>query len=90
MGPVRGFKKRKKAEKNKSHEDQNASGSGSSEKEGPLDWWDEFSKRINGMFALMLLLYSYLFLFVLLYDVLLYTALLNSHVMLCVYVCYSV
>ncbi|KAM1167539.1 hypothetical protein ACFX19_030085 [Malus domestica] len=46
MGPVRGIKKRKKAD-NKGEE--NASGSGSSEKEGPVDWWDEFSRRINGV-----------------------------------------
>ncbi|XP_068311673.1 protein ALP1-like [Pyrus communis] len=46
MGPVRGIRKRKKAD-NKGEE--NASGSGSSEKEGPVDWWDEFSRRINGV-----------------------------------------
>ncbi|KAM0996380.1 hypothetical protein ACFX13_006450 [Malus domestica] len=46
MGPVRGIRKRKKAEKKG---EENASGSGSSEKEGPVDWWDEFSRRINGM-----------------------------------------
>uniref|UniRef100_A0A2N9ETM4 Uncharacterized protein n=1 Tax=Fagus sylvatica TaxID=28930 RepID=A0A2N9ETM4_FAGSY len=44
MGPVRGFRKRKKTEKK--HKE-NASASGSPE-EGPLDWWDEFSSRING------------------------------------------
>ncbi|KAM1653964.1 hypothetical protein ACFX2K_006414 [Malus domestica] len=46
MGPVRGIRKRKKAEKKG---EENASGSGSSEKEVPVDWWDEFSRRINGM-----------------------------------------
>ncbi|KAM1205559.1 hypothetical protein ACFX2I_006362 [Malus domestica] len=46
MGPVRGIRKRKKAEKKG---EENASGSGSSEKEGPVDWWDEFSRRINGV-----------------------------------------
>ncbi|KAI5322092.1 hypothetical protein L3X38_031164 [Prunus dulcis] len=46
MGPVRGVRKRKKADKKP---EENASGSGSSEKEGPADWWDEFSKRINGL-----------------------------------------
>ncbi|KAF1898868.1 hypothetical protein Lal_00018989 [Lupinus albus] len=47
MGPVRGLKKRKKQEKK--HDDENgssASGS-SSQKEGPLDWWGEFSKIMN-------------------------------------------
>ncbi|CAL5334242.1 unnamed protein product [Camellia sinensis] len=38
MGPVRGYKKRRKVEPN-------ASASGSSE-EGSVDWWDVFSKRI--------------------------------------------
>ena len=47
MGPVRGFRKRKKAEK-KPEENASASGSPGPE-EGPLDWWDEFSRRINGM-----------------------------------------
>ncbi|KAJ7947697.1 Harbinger transposase-derived nuclease [Quillaja saponaria] len=46
MGPVRGFKKRRKTEKKP---DGNGSASGSSEKDGPVDWWDEFSKRINGL-----------------------------------------
>ncbi|XP_068338513.1 protein ALP1-like [Pyrus communis] len=46
MGPVRGIRKRKKAEKKG---EENASGSGSSEKEGPVDWWDEFSRRVNGV-----------------------------------------
>jgi hypothetical protein len=50
MGPVRGSRKRKKTEKK--HEE-NASASGSPE-EGPLDWWDEFSRRINGISSLRL------------------------------------
>lgn len=40
MGPVKGYKKRRKVEPN-------VSASGSSE-EGSLDWWDVFSKRIAG------------------------------------------
>jgi hypothetical protein len=50
MGPVRGSRKRKKTEKK---HDENASASGSPE-EGPLDWWDEFSRRINGISSLRL------------------------------------
>ncbi|OMO91317.1 Harbinger transposase-derived nuclease [Corchorus olitorius] len=46
MGPVRGSKKRKKVEKKP---EENASASGSSEKEGSVDWWDELSKRMNGL-----------------------------------------
>lgn len=53
MGPVRGVRKRKKADKKP---EENASGSGSSEKEGPVDWWDEFSKRINGIILLDILI----------------------------------
>ncbi|GMN24332.1 hypothetical protein TIFTF001_000524 [Ficus carica] len=50
MAPVRGSKKRKKAEKKP---EENASyASGSSEKEGPLDWWDEFLRRTNGLLVL--------------------------------------
>ncbi|GLU11650.1 hypothetical protein SLE2022_283830 [Rubroshorea leprosula] len=45
MGPARGLKKRRKVEKNPA---ENGSGSGSSEKEASVDWWDEFSKRITG------------------------------------------
>nr|AFK38118.1 unknown [Medicago truncatula] len=49
MGPVRGTKKRRKTEK--THDNNNGSGSasGSSEKEGLVDWWDELSKKINGL-----------------------------------------
>ncbi|KAF7805494.1 protein ALP1-like [Senna tora] len=47
MGPVRGLKKRKRVEK-KHDENGSASASGSPEKDGHVDWWDEFSKRING------------------------------------------
>ncbi|KAF7823571.1 protein ALP1-like [Senna tora] len=45
MGPVRGLKKRRNPEKN---HDENGSASLVPSKEGPLDWWIEFSKRING------------------------------------------
>ena len=45
MGPVRGLKKRRKIEKKPK---ENASGS--SEKERSVDWWDELSKRMNGIF----------------------------------------
>ncbi|PSR90034.1 Nuclease [Actinidia chinensis var. chinensis] len=44
MGPVRGYKKRRKIEPN-------ASASGSSE-EGSMDWWDVFSKRVAGLLSL--------------------------------------
>jgi hypothetical protein len=44
MGPVRGIRKRRKT-------DNNGSASGSSEKEGVVDWWDELSKKINGIFS---------------------------------------
>ncbi|XP_057483396.1 protein ALP1-like [Actinidia eriantha] len=44
MGPVRGYKKRRKIEPN-------ASASGSSE-EASVDWWDVFSKRIAGLLSL--------------------------------------
>ncbi|XVF20120.1 hypothetical protein REPUB_Repub11eG0170900 [Reevesia pubescens] len=47
MGPVRGLKKRRKIEKKKPEE--NASAPGSSEKERSVDWWDELSKRMNGL-----------------------------------------
>lgn len=40
MGPVKGYKKRRKVEPN-------VSASGSSE-EGSLDWWDVLSKKIAG------------------------------------------
>ncbi|KAK9280540.1 hypothetical protein L1049_014232 [Liquidambar formosana] len=43
MGPVRGYRKRRKIEKKV---EQNAT---ASEKEESVDWWDEFSKRINGV-----------------------------------------
>ncbi|XP_052187978.1 protein ALP1-like isoform X2 [Diospyros lotus] len=44
MGPVRGYKKRKKVEKKV---EPNASASGSSE-DASLDWWDVISQRIAG------------------------------------------
>ncbi|KAA8543938.1 hypothetical protein F0562_021885 [Nyssa sinensis] len=47
MGPVRGYKKRRKIEKKV---EPNASASGSSE-EGSVDWWDAFSKRIAGLLS---------------------------------------
>ncbi|KAL1361719.1 hypothetical protein HN51_010047 [Arachis hypogaea] len=48
MGPVRGYKKRKKQDKK--HDENGSSASGSPQnKEGPLDWWHDFSKRINGL-----------------------------------------
>ncbi|KAJ8750517.1 hypothetical protein K2173_015668 [Erythroxylum novogranatense] len=46
MGPIRGQKKRKRTEK---RIEENASGSGSTEKEASVEWWDDFSKRINGL-----------------------------------------
>ncbi|XP_065864985.1 protein ALP1-like [Euphorbia lathyris] len=48
MGPIRGYKKRKKTDR-RTEENASGSGSGSAEKDGPLDWWDDFSKRINGI-----------------------------------------
>ena len=53
MGPVRGFKKKRKPEKK---HDKNGSGSGSPEGEGPVDWWDDLSKRMNGRFLSFCLL----------------------------------
>lgn len=44
MGPIRGYKKKRKIEKVV----QNALASGSSE-DGSVDWWAEFSKRIVGI-----------------------------------------
>lgn len=44
MGPVRGFKKRKKAEKKVY---QNALAASLSQTQ-PLDWWDDFSRRLSG------------------------------------------
>jgi hypothetical protein len=53
MGPLKVIiKKRRKTEKN--HDINNngsGSASGSSEKEGVVDWWDELSKKINGIFS---------------------------------------
>ncbi|KAJ9188954.1 hypothetical protein P3X46_000303 [Hevea brasiliensis] len=50
MGPIRGYKKRKKTDKRaEDNAYASASASVSAEKEGPVDWWDEFSKRINGL-----------------------------------------
>lgn len=49
MGPVRGLKKRKKAEK---QYEENSSASDLMAKDGPLDWWIQFSKRISGNFLL--------------------------------------
>lgn len=50
MGPVRGYKKRKKIDKKVEH---NAS---ASEQEESVDWWDEFSKRINGTTCLLFMI----------------------------------
>jgi len=80
MGPIRGFKRRKKAEKKV---DQNvfdaasASASASAlsslqpQSQRPLDWWDDdFSKRITGthntffVFVLCFFLIPFLFTFV--------------------------
>lgn len=55
MGPVRGIKKRRKQDKNGSA---SASASGSSEKEGHEDWWEELSKRINGIYFYFFLVSS--------------------------------
>ncbi|KDP29865.1 hypothetical protein JCGZ_18440 [Jatropha curcas] len=48
MGPIRGFKRRKKAEKKV---DQNVLAAALSslhpQSQQPLDWWDDFSKRIT-------------------------------------------
>jgi hypothetical protein len=45
MGPIRGFKKRKKAEKKA---DQNVLAASLRSQPQPLDWWDDFSQRITG------------------------------------------
>ncbi|XP_061372546.1 protein ALP1-like [Gastrolobium bilobum] len=47
MGPVRGLKKRRKPEKK--HDKNGSSASGSPDKEGSEDWWDELSNRMNGL-----------------------------------------
>ncbi|KAJ4828472.1 hypothetical protein Tsubulata_013727 [Turnera subulata] len=47
MGPIRGNKKRKRTVVDNKKANENAS-SGSAAKEGPVDWWDGLSKRING------------------------------------------
>lgn len=80
MGPIRGFRKRKKTEKKP---EENASGSGSSEKEGPVDWWDEFFKRINGIFFLCYfwLLYYICSLLVFIFCCYIMMLLLNSHIL---------
>ncbi|KAE8733765.1 methyl-CpG-binding domain-containing protein 7-like [Hibiscus syriacus] len=44
MGPARGLKKRRKIEKKT---EENASAS--SEKERSIDWWDELSRKMNGV-----------------------------------------
>ena len=44
MGPVRGYKKRRKIEKREE-----------TSEEGSVDWWDEFSKRIGGIYLLILI-----------------------------------
>ena len=49
MAPVRGSKKRKKTEKKPEENAFCYDASGSSEKDGPLDWWDELLRRINGI-----------------------------------------
>ncbi|KAE7996829.1 hypothetical protein FH972_001518 [Carpinus fangiana] len=45
MGPIRGFKKRKKADKKV---DQNVLAASLRSQPQPLDWWDDFSQRITG------------------------------------------
>ncbi|KAL2332108.1 hypothetical protein Fmac_019689 [Flemingia macrophylla] len=46
MGPVRGFKKKRKPEKK--HDKNGSAASGSPGGEVPVDWWGDLSKRING------------------------------------------
>lgn len=58
MGPSKGIKKRRKPEKK---HDSNGSVSGSPHKEGPLDWWHELSKRMNGKFLIQFLIYLSIF-----------------------------
>jgi len=48
MGPVRGLKKKRKPEKK--YDRNGSAASGSPEEEGPVDWWDDLSKRMNGRF----------------------------------------
>lgn len=61
MGPIRGFKKRKKADKKV---DQNVLVASLRSQPQPLDWWDDFSQRITGrvlqspMFCTMHLYYT--------------------------------
>lgn len=46
MGPIRGLRKKKKLERKL---DSNGTASDSSEKDEAIDWWDDFSKRTNGI-----------------------------------------
>lgn len=46
MGPIRGLRKKKKLERKL---DSNGTASDSSEKDEAIDWWDDFSKRTNGL-----------------------------------------
>lgn len=54
MGPIRGYKKKKKIEK----VGQNALPSGSSQQES-VDWWDDFSKRIVGITSFKYMLFCF-------------------------------
>ncbi|XP_068644504.1 protein ALP1-like [Aristolochia californica] len=47
MGPVRGFKRRRKLERKVEGE-----GVSESSEQEPVDWWDDFSKRITGPLSL--------------------------------------
>lgn len=64
MGPIRGYKKRRKTEKKVEQKDF------ANSEEGSVDWWDDFSKRISGIYiyihSLKFLLIYYLFYAVLL------------------------
>lgn len=50
MGPIRGLRKKKKLERKL---DCNGTASDSSEKDDAIDWWDDFSKRTNGISILI-------------------------------------
>lgn len=56
MGPIRGFKRKKKAEKKV---DQNVLAALLRSQPQPLDWWDEFSQRITGTIYTTVVYYTF-------------------------------
>lgn len=54
MAPLRGGLKKKRKLDKKTEGNASASASGSSEKEASVDWWQEYSERINGILFLLI------------------------------------